>query len=49
MKQKVETTKVPKAVGPYSQAVIEGDLVFTSGQIHLGAKVEISMVAVKNI
>ena len=35
MKQKVETTKAPKAVGPYSQAIIEGNLVFTSGSIHL--------------
>lgn len=35
MKQKIETTKAPKAVGPYSQAIIEGSLVFTSGQIHL--------------
>lgn len=35
MKQKIETTKAPKAVGPYSQAIISGNLVFTSGQIHL--------------
>jgi len=35
MKQKIKTTKAPKAVGPYSQAIISGNLVFTSGQIHL--------------
>ena len=35
MKIKVETTKAPKAVGPYSQAVIIENFVFTSGQIHL--------------
>lgn len=35
MKQKIETTKAPKAVGPYSQAIVSGNLVFTSGQIHL--------------
>ena len=35
MKQKIETDKSPKAVGPYSQAIINGNLVFTSGQIHL--------------
>lgn len=35
MKQKIETTKAPKAVGPYSQAITDGNLVFTSGQIHL--------------
>lgn len=35
MKQKVETTNAPKATGPFSQAVIFGNLVFTSGQIYL--------------
>jgi len=35
MKQKVETDKAPKAVGPYSQAIVNGNLIFTSGQIHL--------------
>lgn len=35
MKTKVETDKSPKAVGPYSQAVINGNFVYTSGQIHL--------------
>jgi 2-iminobutanoate/2-iminopropanoate deaminase len=29
----VSTEKAPRAIGPYSQAVIAGDLVFTSGQI----------------
>ena len=31
--QKVATEKAPKAIGPYSQAIIYGDIVFTSGQI----------------
>jgi len=31
----VSTEKAPRAIGPYSQAVIAGDLVFTSGQIPL--------------
>jgi 2-iminobutanoate/2-iminopropanoate deaminase len=31
----VTTDKAPKAIGPYSQAVIAGDLIFTSGQIAL--------------
>ena len=31
----VSTDKAPKAIGPYSQAVIAGDLIFTSGQIPL--------------
>ena len=33
--QKVSTEKAPKAIGPYSQAIISGSLVFTSGQIPL--------------
>lgn len=36
MKQKIQTDKAPKAVGPYSQALVVGNLlVITSGQIHL--------------
>jgi 2-iminobutanoate/2-iminopropanoate deaminase len=31
----VATTQAPGAVGPYSQAVIAGNLVFTAGQIAL--------------
>ncbi|TMV44315.1 RidA family protein [Paenibacillus mesophilus] len=31
----VSTTKAPAAIGPYSQAVTLGDLIFTSGQIPL--------------
>ncbi len=31
----VSTEKAPRAIGPYSQAVVAGDLVFTSGQIPL--------------
>jgi 2-iminobutanoate/2-iminopropanoate deaminase len=31
----VSTDKAPKAIGPYSQAVIAGELIFTSGQIPL--------------
>lgn len=30
---KIHTEQAPKAVGPYSQAVISGDMVYTSGQI----------------
>ena len=32
MKQ-IRTDKAPAAIGPYSQAVMEGSLIFTSGQI----------------
>lgn len=31
--QKVSTENAPKAIGPYSQAIICGNMVFTSGQI----------------
>ena len=35
MLNKVHTEKAPAAIGPYSQAVTVGNLVFTSGQIAL--------------
>ncbi len=31
----VNTTDAPQAIGPYSQAIVFGDLMFTSGQIPL--------------
>ena len=31
----INTNKAPEALGPYSQAVVIGDLVYTSGQIPL--------------
>jgi 2-iminobutanoate/2-iminopropanoate deaminase len=31
--KKVHTDNAPAAIGPYSQAIIHGDIVFTSGQI----------------
>lgn len=33
MLKKISTDKAPAAIGPYSQAIVHGDLVFTSGQI----------------
>lgn len=30
---KIYTDKAPAAIGPYSQAIVHGDMVFTSGQI----------------
>ena len=35
MSNKIYTENAPKAIGPYSQAVVVGNLVFTSGQIPL--------------
>ena len=44
MLNKIKTDKAPSAIGPYSQAVVYGNLLFTSGQIPLdpstGAMVE---------
>lgn len=47
MSIKVETNNAPKAIGPYSQAVVAGDLVFTSGQIPLDP--ETGMLTGENI
>ena len=33
MRQAVTTTSAPKAIGPYSQAIRAGNLLFVSGQI----------------
>ena len=33
MKKLVQTDKAPKAIGPYSQGIIAGGMVFCSGQI----------------
>lgn len=35
MSKKIHTNKAPAAIGPYSQAVTLGNLIFTSGQIAL--------------
>ena len=32
-RQAISTTSAPAAVGPYSQAIVAGDLVFCSGQV----------------
>ncbi len=33
MIKKISTEKAPAAIGPYSQAIVHNDIVFTSGQI----------------
>ncbi len=35
MKKAIQTDQAPKAIGPYSQAIDTGDLVFVSGQLGL--------------
>jgi 2-iminobutanoate/2-iminopropanoate deaminase len=34
-RQAIATTGAPATVGPYSQAIVAGDFLFCSGQIHL--------------
>lgn len=36
--KKIATDKAPSAIGPYSQATVVGDLLFTSGQIAIDPK-----------
>ncbi len=38
MSKIIETDKAPKAIGPYSQAVVCGNVVYTSGQIAINPK-----------
>lgn len=35
MNKSIKTSKAPQAIGPYSQAIVNKNLVFISGQIHL--------------
>lgn len=37
-KQVIQTSQAPAAIGPYSQAIKFGDMVFVSGQIPLDSK-----------
>ena len=36
--KKISTDKAPAAIGPYSQAIVIGDMIFTSGQIPIDPK-----------
>lgn len=38
--KKIHTQEAPKPVGPYSQAVIHGNLLFVSGQIGIDPKMD---------
>ena len=38
MKKKIETEKTPNAIGPYSQAIEAGNMIYLSGQIPLDPK-----------
>ena len=45
--KKISTEKAPAAIGPYSQATVVGNLVFTSGQIPINP--ETSQIEVEGI
>lgn len=38
MKQVINTNKAPAPIGPYNQAVISGNMLYTSGQIAINPK-----------
>jgi 2-iminobutanoate/2-iminopropanoate deaminase len=38
MSEKISTTNAPAAIGPYSQAIKLGNIIFTSGQIPIDPK-----------
>ena len=38
MKKEIKSTKAPGAIGPYSQAIVAGNLVFVSGQLPINAE-----------
>ncbi len=45
--EKISTTKSPAAIGPYSQAIKTGNLIFTSGQIPFTAEGKLVSADVK--
>ena len=46
--KKIHTENAPAAIGPYSQAVVSGRLVFTSGQIAINpASGEVEAVGIE--
>ena len=38
MKKEINSTKAPGAIGPYSQAIMTGNLIFVSGQLPINAE-----------
>ena len=49
MMKKISTPKAPAAIGPYSQGIIAGDMLFASGQIPINpATGEIEVVTIED-
>ncbi|ELC8443168.1 RidA family protein [Clostridium perfringens] len=47
MKKIINTEHAPAAIGPYSQGVIVGDLVYTSGQLPLNPETKVLETEIK--
>ena len=47
MKEKISADGCPPATGPFSHAVVAGNLVFTAGQIHLTSEMELVQGAIE--
>lgn len=47
MKKVINTTNAPAAIGPYSQGLIVGDLVYTSGQLPLNPETKVLETEIK--
>ena len=43
MKQKILSNNAPTPIGPYSQAIKNGNMIFISGQIAINPKTNISV------
>lgn len=48
MKKIINTEHAPAAIGPYSQGVIVGDLIYTSGQLPLNPETKVLETEIKN-
>ena len=46
-KQVIKTDNAPEAIGPYSQAIMVGDFIYTSGQIPINPKTGIVETDIK--
>lgn len=47
MKKIINTENAPAAIGPYSQGVIVGDLIYTSGQLPLNPETKVLETEIK--
>ena len=44
MKKVISTEKAPKAIGPYSQAILSNNTLYCSGQIAINAETGLSLI-----